>query len=319
MSTLKFSVVICTYNRAQLVRECLPTVLKQAFDPAQYEVIVVDNNSSDNVREVVAQMQTAYPNLHYFFEGTQGLSHARNHGWRVAKGRYVAYLDDECKVPVDWLTHAGRIIEQHAPLLLGGDMATFFIDPPPDWWRDAYTKSFYNTHGGEARWLINESGLFGGNMFFLRDALAAVDGFDPSYGMNGDKIYYGEEDELIRRLKQRFPDRLPYYDPQLCVSHVVRLDKLSLTWPYREIVGRETTYHALFRTGQPYLSRADGVRFQLYASKEIVWQIAQSFLYRDKQHYPYWQNHFYENEVLRGIAATWGHLQAHRELNSWKQ
>ena len=110
---LLFSVVICTYNRASLLPTALQTVCEQALDCTEYEVLVVDNNSTDETRFVTESFMQRYSNVRYCFEPQQGLSYARNRGWREARGKYVAYTDDECKVPPQWLTVAKEVIIKH--------------------------------------------------------------------------------------------------------------------------------------------------------------------------------------------------------------
>ena len=87
------SVVVCTYNRADLLASVLQSLCEQTLNCSHYEIIVVDNNSGDNTRAVTEDYCRRYPNVHYYLETSQGLSNARNHGWQVAKSKYVAYLD----------------------------------------------------------------------------------------------------------------------------------------------------------------------------------------------------------------------------------
>ena len=93
------SVIICTYNRAELLSTALQTLCEQTTNKSRYEIIVVDNHSQDNTHAVFEDVRHRYPNLRYCMEKRQCLSHARNRGWRESQGIYVAYIDDECKVP----------------------------------------------------------------------------------------------------------------------------------------------------------------------------------------------------------------------------
>jgi len=77
---LKLSVVVCTYNRAQLLTEALDSVCNQTLDKSRYEIIVVDNNSADGTRELVGEFCRRFSNVRYCFEPQQGLSYARNRG-----------------------------------------------------------------------------------------------------------------------------------------------------------------------------------------------------------------------------------------------
>ena len=132
------SVVICTYNRAELLANGLQSLCEQTLTMSHYEVIVVDNNSNDNTRAVTENFCQQYPNIRYFFETQQGLSHARNRGWREAKADYVAYIDDECKVPSQWLTIAKQIIDRLSPAVFGGPYYGYHNTLPPRWWKESY-------------------------------------------------------------------------------------------------------------------------------------------------------------------------------------
>ena len=116
------SVVICTYNRAAYLEQTLATFFRQEhLDRVPHELIVVDNNSSDNTPEVV-QAFSSHRALHYHFESKQGLSRARNRGVTESRGEIIAYLDD------DVLTGHQRQREQQRREELAGDVA-----PHPDW------------------------------------------------------------------------------------------------------------------------------------------------------------------------------------------
>ena len=101
---LRLSIVICTYNRADLARQAIASVLAQDFPSSEYELLVVDNRSTDHTGAMAQEFCASNPNVRYLIEKEIGLSHARNCGWQAARGEYVAYIDDDCKVPPSWLS-----------------------------------------------------------------------------------------------------------------------------------------------------------------------------------------------------------------------
>ena len=100
------SVIVCTYNRAVLLERLLQSLSALKAEPEQFEIIVVDNNSTDETRHIAESFENPRIQFNYFFEARQGLSHARNRGWQEAKGEYVAFLDDEFTVPENWMAKA---------------------------------------------------------------------------------------------------------------------------------------------------------------------------------------------------------------------
>ena len=117
---MKFSVIIATYNRAVELVKTLES-LKGLETTEPWEVIIVDNNSTDNTREVVLAQVDSYPvPLRYVMEKEQGRSAALNAGIRLAKGEILAITDDDVRVEPDWLRNAARALDQLGCDYLGG-------------------------------------------------------------------------------------------------------------------------------------------------------------------------------------------------------
>ena len=109
----RVSIVLCTFNRAQLLGPALDAVLSQTEGSPPYEVLVVDNNSRDHTRELVQQRQaTAGPRLRYVFEAQQGLSFARNAGIAHARGDLVAFTDDDIRVAPNWVSSIQKAFDE---------------------------------------------------------------------------------------------------------------------------------------------------------------------------------------------------------------
>jgi glucosyl-dolichyl phosphate glucuronosyltransferase len=97
------SVVICTYNRADRLRLALDALCTQTLSPQSFEILVVDNASTDDTAALCTFYKEKLPQLHYLFEPVQGLSRARNTAWEEAKSPYIAYLDDDAIPCDDWI------------------------------------------------------------------------------------------------------------------------------------------------------------------------------------------------------------------------
>ena len=119
--SLKVTVVIVTYNRAEMLKEALESLTTQSRLPD--EVLVVDNNSSDRTK-AVAESFKGRLNMSYVFEPVQGTSTARNTGIKHAQGDIIAYLDDDCIAEKDWLHYIEiPFLKDPAIGMVGGQIA----------------------------------------------------------------------------------------------------------------------------------------------------------------------------------------------------
>jgi len=288
----RISVVVCTYNRAGLLRGLLPTLCEQSADPSDYEVIVVDNNSSDRTPDVVTGFCSRFRNVHYVCESRRGLSHARNRGWRESRGRYVAYVDDDARVPQTWIASATKVIDAVDPAVVGGPYYPFYDSPKPKWFKDAYASSAL---GNKARVLDAFEFLSGSNFMVRREVLERLGGFDPRLGMAGSTVGYGEETELQKRMRREMPGEAIHYEPALYVRHRVSADKMTMRWMARHyFVAGRFVYHVF----GPMRGCGEGgwalCREAARALGAFSTELARAVLWRDRRRYPYFQNHLCE-------------------------
>src|SRR5271168_746976 len=102
---ITISVLVCTYNRAQMLGRTIDSVVAQTLpESLGWELIIVDNNSSDQTRQVIEDFRLRYPErIRYLFEPQQGISHARNAGIRESRGEILAFIDDDETADTGWL------------------------------------------------------------------------------------------------------------------------------------------------------------------------------------------------------------------------
>lgn len=218
------SIIICTYNRASLLKNCLDSLINQNIEKKQYEIIVVNNNSNDNTEEIVKDFLDNYQNIRIVLETNQGLSHSRNRGYREAQAEYVAYMDDDAKASPNWVEIAIQIINKQQPDLFGGPIYPFYLLPKPEWFKDEYE---IRVHAAKTGWM--ESGhISGSNIVFKKSLLAKFGGFNPEFGMKGNSIGFHEETQLINEA-YRNKNRV-YYSLDLIVNHLVPDIKYSLAY-----------------------------------------------------------------------------------------
>ena len=220
------SVVVCTYNRATLLAECLESLAAQTTSASLFEVIVVDNNSRDETRAVAERYCNGRANFRYVVESVQGLSHARNRGLAESRGGLIAYIDDDAKAPSDWiaaiLRFFARVPEADAA---GGPYLAHCANPLPEWFPSEYGAWSLGEFEGE---LPAGQSLQGTNMIFRREVLVRLNGFETGIGMSGAKLSYGEETHLIYRMREL--GAKVFYSQAIVVSHAILAYKLSLWW-----------------------------------------------------------------------------------------
>lgn len=197
------SIIVCTYNRARSLLDTLGA-LRALKAPAslQWEVIVVDNNSTDRTRQVVEDAQRDWPLLRYAFEPKQGLSHARNHGISAARGAVLLFTDDDVLPEPDWLETTVAGMEKYQADACGGYIAPIWETPPPAWLTERFygflavrtdrTDDYPITAAGQAP--------FGANMAIRRRVFERVGVFDTSRGRKGKVLASGEDGEMFERI-----------------------------------------------------------------------------------------------------------------------
>jgi len=235
------SVVVSTYNRADILPVCLDSLIDQSYPKEQFEIIVVDNNSTDETGKVV-QTYMNMGNLKYVQEFTQGLSAARNRGVREAKGKYVAFLDDDAAADKNWCERIVDAFESvnPAPAAVGGMITPWYEKPPPGWFPDSLE---IRTWGDSPSFLVSpggQDGFSGSNMTFPRELLVDYGGFSEELGMIGGRVRFGEETLLFRKIYKDHP--YFWYDPQILVHHRVPAEKFNAIYRIRRS----------FRSGQSY-------------------------------------------------------------------
>lgn len=218
------SIVVCTFNRVDLLKGAVQSLIDQTLENSQYEIIVVDNNSTDETRQAILSFADQHPNIHYVKEHKQGLSNARNCGWKKAKAEYVGYIDDDAKADADWLKYAFTVIENIKPVIFGGPYYPFYLTEKPEWLKDEYNSAFFD----KSRFLADNEYLSGSNIFIRKSFLDDAGGFDPHIGMSGSEISYGEETALI--VKARKTQEKIYYCHEMKVFHLVPDYKMNVFW-----------------------------------------------------------------------------------------
>lgn len=181
----RVSVVVCSYNGGQTLDQCLHSL--RVLDYPDYEVIVVDDGSTDDTRAILSR----FPDVRAIYQPNRGLSVARNVGLQAATGSIIAYTDSDCYADPDWLTHLVHQLVRTQAAAVGGPNLS-----PPDGWLAACVAA----SPGQPMHVLESDQVAehipGCNMAFRREALEAINGFDHEYRKAGDDV------DLCWRLQQ---------------------------------------------------------------------------------------------------------------------
>jgi glycosyltransferase involved in cell wall biosynthesis len=244
---MKYSIVIATYNRAGDLRETLHSLAGLSPD-GPWEVIVVDNNSPDETRQVVEQAARTFPvDLRYVYEAEQGRSPALNAGIRAARGAIVATTDDDVRVPSDWLTRAAEGLDRLDCDYVGGRVLPIWGGPKPDWIPNRGGKQWAVIallDYGPAPIEFGARVPLGVNMAFRRDAFARAGLFDRNTGRKAGTLLGQEVREWC--IRARKAGVRGFYLPELVLEHIIPAARLNKSyfrrWFYWRGVSRALLY-----------------------------------------------------------------------------
>lgn len=226
---IRISAIICTHNRAEFLGEAIQSLAEQTLSNEKYEIIVVDNCSTDSTKEVVNQF-SEIENLRYIFESTLGLSYARNSGWRNARGKYTAYLDDDAIASPGWLEKILEVFETviPRPTCVGGKTEPLWESSRPKWLSDelmtGLTVVDWSDTPHELRDLSQEW-LVGANIAFPVEFLARVEGFSCGLSRKGKGLLSGDEIFLQKQILKS--GQSCFYHPEIAVQHRIPMERLS--------------------------------------------------------------------------------------------
>lgn len=237
---MTLSIIICSYNRASYISDALTSLYGQSSGLDDFEVIIVDNNSIDNTKEVYAQWRQTNTNGQFTFisEMQQGASFARNTGAAIAKGEWVCFMDDDAVATTDYVKNIIKHI-QDQPFIVGfgGRIIPKYIPGEPKW-MSYYVSSLVGNFDYAPTACAFENGKYPleSNMIVKKSVYDQIGGFNVNLpGVVGTLRIGGEGKELFYKIIAL--GHTIYYDPSICVHHVVEVKKLTSEYMYRVASG----------------------------------------------------------------------------------
>ena len=265
------SILICTHNRCDLLRKALDAFGRLAPGGGiDREVVVVDNASTDQTREVVAESAgTSGHPVRYVFEGRLGKSNALNTGIGQCSGEVVAFTDDDAIVPPDWLERIAATFEESAAGIVFGKVEPLWESARPSWFSGRHAGRFALLDYGPEPMVVadKERAFHGVNLAIRREVLEGLGGFRVDKGPCGSGGGVGEDTDLFERAVDAGVRIV--YDPGVAVRHSIPAARCAKRF-HREAIrrGRGQYYHFVRETENdlPQLFGLPRYRYRLAAS-----------------------------------------------------
>ena len=312
MTTL--SVIIPTRNRARLTCGLLDSLAQLPAVPWKWEVIVMDNGSTDDTAERVKQKQAGLPiDIRYVLEPRPGLHEGRNRGAVEARGKYLAYLDDDMVLAPTWLQGVDLLEEGKADAVVGRIVPKWEA-PPPQW----LTRMFESGVFGPLALLdlgefpVKTGHFYGCNLFLPRQTVLDFGGFHPD-GMPKELLQYRGDGETGLWLKMKAAGKKLWYAPEAIAYHIVPASRMTPEYMRQRACnqGVSQSFTDLRRQHGLYGNPPEGIARLLLGAKQ--WMRSQPSVHWLRHLLARWHAQSdverevsgVRYEMARGMAAGW--------------
>lgn len=246
------SIVLPTYNRAAELPHAARSALEQTAESGSYELLIVDNNSTDATGDIVKALANQYPgHVHGIVERKQGVAYARQAGIDAARADIIAFFDDDVRVSSNWVETILREFGRHPDIdVLGGKVLPSWSAPPPPWLTSSHWAPLALQDFGDAPMFVsraNPRGLISANLGCRKRIFDRLGGFSPEFQRVKDSIGSLEDDEWMRRLWRSGGQAL--YVPDLVTHADVPASRLTQAYHRRWHRGHGRFY-ALLRADE---------------------------------------------------------------------
>jgi len=296
-ANLKLSIIICTYNRIDLLQKCITSLLPQLNE--KVELIIIDNNSTDNTQDICQNYAFQYNKINYIFEGKKGLSFARNKGLVVSNAEWILFLDDDTIAFPDLVDRALVITNQDKFACVGGYYKGYAEMEMPKWVPNSFGTMQYTSNDLTQCAYYIPIGL---NVMYKRKVALSLGGFKTDLGMVAEKKFLGEETELQYRMSNNA--YLIGFDPNLKVYHLIKKEYLTLSHFFKR------GFYDGFANGKIYKSNTINNFYLLTKSiLSFIFKRVPIVFYK----FIFYPNYFYQNAILeacRPVLLNYGKLKA---------
>ena len=233
------SIIICTYNRQKFILKTLQCLREQDFPASDFEIIIINNNSSDNTKAICTDFMNQSPGLqiNYVEEYNQGLSYARNRGIKEAKGTIITFIDDDAFAVPGFLKSIHGFFSQNSSVLaLGGKVKPEFETGKPSWMSPFLMPLVAALDMGQGiKEFTGKSFPVGANMSFRAEVFERFGLFNNDLGRKGNSLLGSEEKDFFNRLKKASVKIV--YLPEAEVTHVIPPIRVTMEYIKRQAIG----------------------------------------------------------------------------------
>ncbi|MCD7976214.1 MAG: glycosyltransferase [Tannerellaceae bacterium] len=228
---MTLSVIICTYNRGRYLPMILDSLRFQALSSELFEIIMVNNKSTDNTEEIISNYIKEFPDipLKYFMESSQGISYARNRGIQESRGDIIVFLDDDETIDPDFLEGVLDFFTNHPDAgITAGPVIPVYEDVKPAWLTPFISRAItgeYNK-GDHIKLLKGKDYPGTGHACFRKELFYKYGIFNPDLGRKGNSVLGAEDKDFFLRLIKG--GEKCYYLPIAKIYHHLPAEKMSV-------------------------------------------------------------------------------------------
>lgn len=268
----RITIAICTFNRADYLRDTLNDLSDQTARDEEFEILVVNNNSYDNTVAVCREFIENHPDLYFrcVHEPRQGLSYARNRAAREAAAPAILYIDDDVHLSLHFVQTAIDYSEKYPTTHCAGGRIYVSFDGSEPGWIPGELMPMFGLHdlGNEKRRYPSSNFPRGGNMFIRRHIFDAFGYFNTKLGRTGAQLLGSEEKAFFDRIRGNGVEL--HYWPDLKLEHRIGPKRLERNYLKNQSMG----------IGRSERLRLQGARMKLAAKflEEIIKTAGSFFL-----------------------------------------
>ena len=233
--SIKYSIIIPTHNRAEILQRSLQCICELENPDEDWEVLVLNNNSTDKTEGIVNSYRKRLPNLRYFCTTNQGLHVGRNVGCEKSRGKILCYIDDDSFVSKGWLKGIENAFQDSEVVLVGGPCLPEYEVKTPGWLSKMWSVTAEEGRslgylslidvGNEQKWM-SPYYVYGCNFSIRKDILVEIGGFHPD-GMPKKLIRFRGDGESFVSKRLIESGYKAVYSPSAKIHHLVPASRMT--------------------------------------------------------------------------------------------